>query len=232
MKKSFLTTSDTGDHMLLVLVNKSCCRKRFNYIAKVKVKFEAKIEKSWSKLTHPKLIWSNPPPFPNQWNPQWKSALGSLSSFFRSMCRQSMWYQASHTSHWIHCTVSCWGSIHRGAAHGSTAPATSSSSSSSSDEEEDEELDEEEADEVEDDDDEDGEGREGRWGIGYFLGRPLRLLEEKGKQIKLNVASSTTSNYIIRCKNFTHVLEPACSAVKYSSLTDHQILSLKITPQV
>lgn len=112
-----------------------------------------------------------------------------------------MWYQASHTSHWIHCTVSCWGSIHWGAAHGSTAPATSSSSSSSSDEEEEEELDEEEADEVEDDD-EDGEGREGRWGIGCFLGRPLRLLEGKGKQIKLNVtSSSTTSNYITCCKN-------------------------------
>lgn len=112
-----------------------------------------------------------------------------------------MWYQASHTSHWIHCTVSCWGSIHWGAAHGSTAPATSSSSSSSSDEEEEEELDEEEADEVEDDDDEDGEGREGRWGIGCFLGLPLRLLEGKGKQIKLNVTSSTTSNYITCCKN-------------------------------
>lgn len=118
------------------------------------------------------------------------------------MCRQSMWYQASHTSHWIHCTVSCWGSIHCGAAHGSTAPATSSSSSSSSDEEEEEELDEEEADEVEDDDDEDGEGRVGRWGIGCFLGRPLRLLKGKGKQIKLNVtSSSTTSNYITCCKN-------------------------------
>lgn len=77
------------------------------------------------------------------------------------MCRQSMWYQASHTSHWIHCTVSCWGSLHRGAAHGSTAPASSSSSSSSSSSDEEEELDDEEAEEVEEEDEEDGEGREG-----------------------------------------------------------------------
>lgn len=48
--------------MLLVLVNKSCCRKRFDYM--VKVKIEAKIEKSWRKLTHPKLIWSGTPPPP------------------------------------------------------------------------------------------------------------------------------------------------------------------------
>lgn len=88
--------------------------------------------------------------------------MGSLSSFFRSMCRQSMWYQASQMSHWIHCTVSCWGSLHRGAAHGSTAPtASSSSSSSSSSEEDEEELDDEEAEEVEEDEEEDGEGREG-----------------------------------------------------------------------
>lgn len=91
-----------------------------------------------------------------------------------------MWYQASHTSHWIHCTVSCWGSRHRGAAHGSTVPtvtSSSSSSSSSSSEEEEEEPEEEEAEEVEDEDEEDGEGREGRGGRGCFLGRPRRLLQ-------------------------------------------------------
>lgn len=88
-----------------------------------------------------------------------------------------MWYQASHTSHWIHCTVSCWGSRHRGAAHGSTAPPVTSSSSSSEEEEEEPEEEEEDAEEVEEEDEEDGEGREGRGGGGCFLGRPRRLLQ-------------------------------------------------------
>lgn len=96
------------------------------------------------------------------------------------MCRQSMWYQASQTSHWIHCTVSCWGIRQRGAAHESTVPTaaspSSSSSSSSSSEEDEEEPDEDEAEEVEEEDEEDGEGREGRGGGGCFLGRPRRLL--------------------------------------------------------
>lgn len=139
--------------------------------------------------------------FLNQQHPQWKSAFGSLSNFFRSMCKQSMWYQASHTSHWIHCTVSCWGSLHRGAAHGSTAPAASSSSSSLSSDEE--ELDEEEAEEVEEDDEEDGEGRKGLWGRGCFLGRPRRLLEGK-EQVRHRLFIFIDITFAKLQENFTH----------------------------
>ena len=120
-----------------------------------------------------------------QRQPQWKSALGSIRTFLRSTCRQSMWNQASHTSHWIHCTVSCWGSRQCGAAHGSTAPTTassSSSSSSSSDEEPEEEPEEEEAEDVEEEEEEDGEGRDGRGGRGCFLGRPRRLLQREEEE--------------------------------------------------
>lgn len=82
--------------------------------------------------------------------------------------------------------MSCWGSLHCGAAHGSTTPniTSSTSSSSSSSEEEEEELDEEEAEEVEEDDEEGGEGRDGLGRIGCFLGRPRRLLGGKKERIK------------------------------------------------
>lgn len=116
-----------------------------------------------------------------------------------------MWYQPSHTSHWIHCTVSCWGSRHRGAAHGSTAPlaaAPPSSSSSSSDEEEEEDEEEEpeeeeEAEEVEEEEEDDGEGREGRGGSGCFLGRPRRLL--RGEEGDLMTSHRSTQTLLSLC---------------------------------
>lgn len=97
----------------------------------------------------------------------------------RSQCRQSRWYQASQSSHWTHCTVSCWGRRQFGAAHGSTPWDTTPSSSSS--EEDEEELEEEDEEDVEEDEEEEGGGREGRGG-GCFLGRPRRLLERGEKQ--------------------------------------------------
>ena len=90
----------------------------------------------------------------------------------RSRCRQSRWYQASQSSHWTHCTVSCWGRLQRGAAQGSTPWDTPSTSSSEDDDEELEEDDDEEEDK--------GGGREGRGG-GCFLGLPRSLLGGREK---------------------------------------------------
>lgn len=89
--------------------------------------------------------------------------------------------------------MSCWGSLHRGAAHGSTCAAVGSSSSSSDDEEDEEEdPDEEDAEEVEEEEEDDGEGSEGRGGRGCFLGRPRRLLQKTEQVVCFNTCEVYT----------------------------------------
>lgn len=142
-----------------------------------------------------------------RWQPQWKSALGSNSSESRLwLCgRQSRWYQASQSSHWIHCTVSCCGRRQCAAAQGSTPCATPTSTSSSSSE--DEEEDDEEEEELEEDDDE-GEGREGR-GSGCFLGLPRRRLQKN-----CTLINAINSYHILLIRNWNHFVYYFCIFLK------------------
>lgn len=93
--------------------------------------------------------------------------------------------------------------------------------------------------------------RRGRWGRGWWWrgwrgeGRPLGNRVFPGSSSPLTGREKNTNKtencdiiiYTIKLyhllqkmpKNFTHVLEPAYSAGKHRWLTDHQILSLKIT---